>query len=73
MALVKKRIRIIILAHYALALLALLYPGVTAVVSQKAAVKSTLRTETRVTLWTAGDVHCRVIAVTHHPPTHHQP
>lgn len=63
---------LIMLAHDALALLALVHPGVTAVVSQKATVEPTLRAETRVTLRTAGDVHCRVLAVTHHPSTHHQ-
>lgn len=63
----------LILAHYALALLALVHPGVPAVVSQKATVEPTLRAETRVTLWTAGDVHCRVLTVTHHPSAHHQP
>lgn len=54
-----------------LALLAVLHPGVSTAVGQQAVLVQTLAAEARVTLWTAEQVSCRVLTVTHHPPAHH--
>ena len=59
------------LTHQTLALLTVLHPGVSAAVGEQAVLVQTLAAKARVALWTAEQVGCGVLAVTHHPPAHH--
>lgn len=59
------------LSLQALALLAVLHPGVPAAVGEQAVLMQTLTAEAGVTLRTTEEVCVWVITVTHHPPTHH--
>lgn len=58
-------------AYQALALLAVLHPGVPAAVGQQAVLVQTLAAESRVALWAAEQVGVGVVAVAHHPAAHH--
>lgn len=57
--------------YQALALLAVLHPGVPAAVGQQAVLVQTLAAESRVALWAAEQVGAGVVAVAHHPAAHH--
>lgn len=58
---------------HALALLAVLHPGLSITVRQQTVLMQTLRTQTRVAFRTAQHIHCGILTITHHPSTHHQP
>lgn len=55
----------------ALALLAVLHPGVPTTEGEKSILVEALAAETRITLRTAKQVGRRTVTVTDHPPTHH--
>lgn len=57
--------------YQALALLAVLHPRVAAAVGEQAVLVQTLAAESRVALRAAEQVGVGVVAVAHHPATHH--
>lgn len=57
--------------HQALALLAVLHPGVAAAVGEQAVLVQTLAAEARVALWAAEQISVGVLAVANHPAAHH--
>lgn len=57
--------------HQALALLAVLHPGVPAAVGEQAVLVHALAAQTGVALGAAEQVGVGVVAVAHHPAAHH--